>query len=267
VLDPESSVPGKVILAGDWHANSQWACHVITMAAGLLDGEPRKIIIQLGDFGFLPGKQGYLSALQRVLADAGAELWFIDGNHEWHPELQRLHADEPGPVRLGPPESRIWHLPRGTRWEWRGRKWLAVGGAGSVDWIARTPGQSWWPEEIITGQQAYEICAGGRADVMLCHDCPPDAWPTGLPAGSQLWDYSYADKSNRNLGTIWRHVSPSRTFHGHLHGNYLWAQEHADRQVQGLDMDGENGNYAVLSTDAVELSFPERASAAVRARD
>ena len=63
----------------------------------------------LGDFGIWPGPDGrdYLARLDVALA------------------------------------GRIWHLPRGHRWRWHGRDWLALGGAVSLDRAVRTAGVNW----------------------------------------------------------------------------------------------------------------------------
>ena len=39
----------------------------------------------------------------------------------------------PGPDGREQVTGRIWHLPRGHRWRWHGRDWLALGGAVSLD--------------------------------------------------------------------------------------------------------------------------------------
>ena len=71
------------------------------------------------------------------------------------------------PVRPG-----IFHLPRGHRWAWHGRRWLACGGGVSLDKACRREGSDWWPQEEITDEQERALVGGGVADVMVCHDCP-----------------------------------------------------------------------------------------------
>src|SRR5579862_6030201 len=106
--------PGKVMIAGDWHGNKDWALHCAEKAHAWLDGEDEKIILQLGDFGYWGGFYGsnYLMQLSDRAADLGVKIFFIDGNHEDHPLLADDEDDE---GRVAPS---IWHLRRGTRWEW-----------------------------------------------------------------------------------------------------------------------------------------------------
>src|SRR5271166_3560249 len=125
-------VPGRVLVAGDWHGNQEWALHVIKRVPQLLAAERTRLVLQLGDFGVWPGPAGkrYLDAISAVLQLVDGELWFIDGNHEDFPQLAQA-GQEPGAkvadgrLRLRP---RVYHLPRGHRWAWHDRTWLACGG-------------------------------------------------------------------------------------------------------------------------------------------
>jgi len=165
--------PRRVVVAGDWHGNRYWAVNVIRRVPQLLSGEQPRLILNLGDFGIWPDLEGrrYLAALSTALAEVGAELWFVDGNHEDFPQLAGLAGDttQDGRVRVRPG---IYHLPRGHRWQWHGRSWLACGGGVSIDKALRTEGRDWWPEEEITDDQEAAIIAGGPADVLMSHDCP-----------------------------------------------------------------------------------------------
>src|ERR1017187_9324095 len=59
-----------------------------------------RVIVHLGDFGIWPGPGGqeYLARIGSALADAAAELWFVDGNHE---DFSQLGLLRPGPDRRG----------------------------------------------------------------------------------------------------------------------------------------------------------------------
>ena len=84
--------PRRILVAGDWHGNEDWALSVIRRVPSLLAHEPRRLILQLGDFGIWPDQAGqhYLARVAALLAEVDAELWFIDGNHEDFPQLARL---------------------------------------------------------------------------------------------------------------------------------------------------------------------------------
>jgi Calcineurin-like phosphoesterase len=153
--------PRRIVVAGDWHGDEEWAVSVIRRVPHLLAGESQRVILHLGDFGIWPDRQGkmYLDRVSGALAEAGAELWFVDGNHEDFAQLDKLD-ENPGPDGRVTVVPRVRHLPRGYRWNWHGLTWLACGGAVSLDRAVRTEGVDWWPEEEITAGQEAAISSG-----------------------------------------------------------------------------------------------------------
>jgi hypothetical protein len=275
--------PKLVAVAGDWHKNERWALKVIPQMAAQLAGEDRKIILQLGDFGVWRehaeykwmGKtyyrQTYLEALTEKLEEADAELWFVDGNHEDHPYLKELaleyemqfgkavrdfeFAEDYGWIT-----PRIRWLPRGKRWQWHGKTWLALGGATSVDKNQRIEGRSWFPEEEITDDEETMVIMEGRTNVLLSHDAPSSE-PLNLQAPPAEWVpmIAKAEAHRGRLERICAAVRPSHIFHGHYHrmktggvqapwGNYSYV---------ALDMDGTAYNWGILDTETMQFFFRE----------
>jgi calcineurin-like phosphoesterase family protein len=245
-----TGIPDRIGVAGDWHGNTAWATRAVRKMAGLLPPSGLRVIVHLGDFGIWPGRDGhdYLTALTGALADADAELWFVDGNHEDFSQLARL---QPGPDGRSPVTDRIWHLPRGYRWRWHGREWLALGGAVSVDRALRTAGVNWWPEEEITWRQAGAVIDAGHADVMVTHDCPagvPHSFPPPPPSWSAA-DLRRSEAHHGLLREVVLAVEPRWLMHGHLHIGY---QRRVDLgrgviEITGMDRDGaEHSNWATL---------------------
>lgn len=235
-FNPLAQEPARVLLAGDWHGNTDWARRTIEFAVQ----HNCQAVIQLGDFGIWPGPSGrrYLDVLQRWLHSAGIWCAFIDGNHEDFWQLNALPLDEHGlrPVRPG-----IWHIPRGTRWQWAGRTWLGLGGATSLDRADRRLGRDWWPEEAITAAQGEQVMAGGHADVMLTHDCPAGVPMPGLEqSGWSLNGLAEAHAHARGLLNIVEVVRPHQLWHGHYHLRYRADVQFAGRpcMVNGLGYDG-----------------------------
>jgi hypothetical protein len=254
------SDPGAVVLAGDWHGNSGWACHVIEEAAKLLADEEQKVILHAGDFGVWPGGEArtYLDQVSGALYSADAELWFVDGNHEWHPELLELLNEErqyggQGFVPIDSDEletSRIKWIPRGNRWNWHGKTWMGLGGAVSVDAAVRVKGRSWWPEETLTGEQLKHAIRPGKVDVMLTHDSPSAVRMSFGPPPS-FWDPMDLARSaahREQLQNVVDKIKPELLIHGHYHRHVRQTIEPYGTNVIGLDMDGENGNYTLLDT-------------------
>jgi len=260
VLDP---APGQIMVAGDWHGNQYWAQNVIRRVPQLLSGEPRRVLLHLGDFGIWPGAEGrrYLSMVSAALDQVNAELWFIDGNHEDFGQLAELASSTPPNQRVLV-RPHIFHLPRGHRWIWHGRTWLACGGGVSLDRAARTEGQDWWPEEEITCEQAAAIIDRGHADVMVCHDCPAGVAHTfGRPPS--WWaaaDLARNQAHRERLQLIVDALRPTHLMHGHLHRSYQSSCDFGAGPVQvtGLCDDGRLDNFAVLDTASMSWRLRRR---------
>lgn len=255
---------GKVGIAGDWHGNTLWAQTVIRQLALELADEDEKIIFQLGDFGFWPGNWGksYVSGLTDTLEEVGAELFFIDGNHENHPIL-RKNAEKQGILdrcKPVPITGRVTWLQRGTRAKISGKEWLFLGGAASVDRQHRTEGQSWFAEERITDQQVRSAIAGGSADVLVSHDSPAfvhinfpayPVWPESDLALSQV---------NRDkLEEVIRATGIEFVMHGHMHMAFedftdvrFDDGKVANVRTNCFNCDGCPGNWGVLNAETME---------------
>jgi hypothetical protein len=236
------------MIAGDWHGNTTWAVHVIGTAARVLH-EERPLILHLGDFGIWPGQSGraYLDAVRGACLDRNAVVRFIDGNHEDFTQLQGLRIGERG----SPADEAVRWIPRGTRWTWHGRNWLALGGGVSLDRALRAEGRSWWPDEEITQDEASAVIAAGPADVLLSHDCPAGV-KHSFPPPPAFWDQrdiARNDAHRERLQGVVTAVRPRWLVHGHLHRAYQRICDfgYGPVEVTGLDCDGGKGqNHAVL---------------------
>ena len=93
--DVLATPPRRIVVAGDWHGDQDWALHVIGHVPRLLGGENNLLILHLGDFGIWPDTTGkdYLTGLSGALRRVGAQLWFVDGNHEDFSQLTRMADD------------------------------------------------------------------------------------------------------------------------------------------------------------------------------
>lgn len=224
----------NVMVAGDWHGNQKYALRAIKYAKN----QGAEVIVQVGDFGVW-SPYGYIKTLGDAAERAGIILMFIDGNHEDFDWLLDQPIDDDGIRRL---HSHVWHLPRGFRWEWCGVRFLALGGAYSVDKVYRTEGVSWWPQEKITVSDMYKSIEGGEVDVMFTHDCPDKVH---LPLHHKMhlpYDVQMEANAHRSaLGMVVSEVNPKFLFHGHYHVNHINVRENEgnrDCNIYGLDMDG-----------------------------
>jgi hypothetical protein len=242
----EKITPRRILVAGDLHANTLAGVHLVKTAAKLLRDEEQPLILQLGDFGIWPGLTGtnYIRWLEQACSENNVEIWFVDGNHE---DFTQVHHFDPWQSRY----RWITHLPRGWRWRWHGRSWLALGGAVSLDRAVRVWQRDWWPEEEITEEQAAEAVAGGRAHIMVTHECPSRVTHTFPPPPSfwDLRDIARSDAHRERLQGVVSAVRPGWLMHGHLHRAYQRVTDlgYGPVEVTGLDMAGGDGpNWAIL---------------------
>jgi hypothetical protein len=230
------SAPTRVAIAGDWHADTDYAVNAIRHAAK----RNATVLIHLGDFGY-NFTDAYLDALQRALTEAAMVLGFVDGNHENFDTLLAAPIAADGLRYL---RERVVHLPRGLRWRWGATRCLAVGGAYSIDRFLRIPGRSWWPQETITPTQARQIAAAGQADAMFCHDCPAGIEVPGAAFdryGCPPEELARSAVHQALLRTIVDTVRPARLWHGHFHHRYR-ALLDGDGYRTIVDGLGKNGN-------------------------
>ncbi|WP_280195808.1 metallophosphoesterase family protein [Nocardia farcinica] len=211
--------PVKVAVAGDWHANAHYARKAVRHAAG----QGAEAILHVGDFAYdmrenFDGSPDFLDHVQDALEETGLVLGWVDGNHDNHTllaELVRDHGHTAIPIR-----PNIYYLPRGYRWIWNGVRFLAMGGAHSVDRPWRRPHIEWWPGETITTADALRACEGGPADIMICHDVPAGVripCIEGNPYGFPHAQISAAELNRRVLRGVVDVVQPKRLFAGHYH--------------------------------------------------
>lgn len=235
-MDPLAE-PKRIAFAGDWHMNDRWAVHAIQYASE----QGADVILHLGDFGYTFDAR-FMRPVTDALKQAGIPLLFVDGNHEDHPTLLRYAIKDNGLREL---TDAIWHLPRGFRWEWNGVRFLAMGGAHSVDRAWRSPGESWWGGETITPEQVTEASQQGATDVLVAHDCPTGVMIPGIDDRTHMPPYPYEDMLR---GDDHRHLlrklvdatKPRAIWHGHYHTRYETTVDlgYDLVTVNGLDCDG-----------------------------
>lgn len=213
--------PRKILVIGDVGNDIHYLPWVASKTPGWLPEHPR-VWLQLGDFSYRPGP--HLTGLVNRLHKHKILLLVVPGNHEDWPWIASLQPAGDGwledPALPEPLRPHLRVLPRGYRWQWHDRTWMAVGGAYSIDRAVRAgPGIDWWPEEEITEDDVTDAVSGGRCDVLACHDAPAGvhyAMPPLRP-GWTLTDLAGAEAHRDKLQRIINPTRPSHVMHGHLH--------------------------------------------------
>lgn len=226
--------PDVVLVAGDWHGNVPWMKLIFQYAFR----SGADCILHAGDFGFwTPGydTDRYLNSVEREAQEWGIPLYWVDGNHEDHSRTAEFNDPTNRPMTT--------HLPRGTRWAWWDKTFMALGGAYSVDRFARSQGIGWWPEEELSEEQIKYASREGKVDVVVAHDCPTGVYIPGVGADLEtqhrgLWpdDMLYGASLHRNqVKRVWEATRPKMWIHGHYHRHY--EMHHQGTHFVGLDCD------------------------------
>jgi len=219
-------------IIGDTHGDMIWLLSILDDCRRL----GVRTMFQLGDWGFLwSGKHGdAVTHLGDALAKRGQEMYFIDGNHDFHPALRARQAWP----------ANVHYCRRGTTRAFPNADGRLVsvgflGGAPSIDKGQRLEGVDWWPEEeVVPEELGTQI-----VDVLMTHDAP--ALPpefTGLPLDSVLEARCAAHRELIKQAV--RTALPRRLFHGHYH--YAYEASFEGIEVIGLDCNRKPGGYILV---------------------
>ena len=227
------------LFLGDTHNDLDFA-----ESAARLAREHGAEVVQLGDWGFLWPGSNQLDQLSDMLVGLGVTMRFVDGNHDDHPTLKKLR----GRVRARGVQiaANVIYQPRGSVHEDDdGTRMLFLGGAPSIDRAGRTPGRSWWPEEVITKDDLdTALSAKAPVHVLVTHDAP--TFPPGFtPKGSPGYQRDQL-RSMRYVDDLIRRHRPRLHVHGHWHTRATTYR--GATRVEALDCNQLDSAYLSDST-------------------
>ena len=214
MADPLAT-PDRFAVIGDIHEDWGFGSRALSYAAARC----ATVALQVGDFGFWRRDSVFVAAMSATACSLGIPLLWVDGNHEHHPALAALPIDPATGLR--PVAAGIWHLPRGFTWTWGSVRFLALGGAHSVDRVGRVPGMTWFPDETLHRSDIERALHVDAVDVMITHDAPagvsipgvrPQDWPEA--------DIRSAEAHRVILRGVADQLRPRWWFHGHYHVAY-----------------------------------------------
>jgi predicted phosphodiesterase len=240
----------RVVFAGDWHGNTVWALQAIRHARD----SGAQAIVHTGDYGYRFTRP-FLEAVEAMLRLTGLRLYFVDGNHE---DFDRLHAFPVAKDGTRPVTERVRHLPRGYAWTWSGVRFLACGGAVSMDQRRRIAHLSWWPQEALTELDVRACRRRGRADVVVSHDCPDRVH---LPLDdSGRWPEPMLTAAAQHRETLRYAITRARPrviVHGHYHVAHDTAADLGWGPVRVVGLDRDTTTLAA-NTWVVDLDLLRR---------
>lgn len=160
-------------------------------------------VIQVGDFGYWPNCQTIWPPPK-----FDAPIYFCDGNHEDHWSLASRKSNEVAP--------NVFYQPRGSVKDILGKKFLFFGGASSIDKNRRTLGIDWFPEEVASISDLYNLEDTEGVKIVISHTAP--SFLTVLPNDTN-------DPTRQILDEVFEKVNPKKWFFGHYH----WAATFNER--------------------------------------
>lgn len=230
------------LIAGDIHGSLKHLRYLCAVA----EANERSVILSVGDCGFIWRDDDMLDRATDILAEFNLQLWWLDGNHENFDLMKTKYGITPDDVLPTWLNKRVRYLPRGCRFDIDGVRYMAFGGAPSVDQHDRMAHRDWWPDEEITQEQVDRVLAeNSRVDVLVTHDAPSGTKTLDRHLernGFQLsMDLIFKTERSRDLiREVVDHVRPTVVVHGHYHYAYN------DGDVIGLACnDGGRGSWAL----------------------
>lgn len=134
-------------------------------------------LIICGDVGVCGFSGSDEAATREVFRNLPVTTLFIDGNHENFEHLNSYPVDVWCGGKVHFIERNIIHLIRGQVFDINETRFFTFGGAHSIDKMYRTPGVSWFPEEMPTYAEYEEGWynlekVGFQVDYILTHSGP-----------------------------------------------------------------------------------------------
>lgn len=204
----------RVLMVGDTHCDIKFMEREVIPTAVAIGAE---YIYQVGDFGYWPNFTDgvkFLNSLEEYLDNYDLNLIWIDGNHENHKWLRKIYGNQ-RELTVMHPHARITYAPRGSKWTHNGKRFMACGGAFSIDRAYRKLDESWWVEEVVDDYDVRTCKAKGKVDVLLTHDAP-GGFDCSTEHGKAK-NCPETDENRQRLFKVFANSAPKIVWHGHWH--------------------------------------------------
>lgn len=199
-------------------------------------------VIVCGDFGGVWDGRWHDHKCMKDLEARNFTTLFIDGNHENFHLLNRMPMEVWNGGKVHRVGKGVLHLMRGQVFALEGMTFFTMGGGYSIDRAYRTPGRSWWPEEMPSDAERREAMAnlarhGYSVDVILTHAAPESLMNLFFP------DHAGELPLNLFLQEVMDRTAYRRWFFGHLHEDRTIDDRHRAlyQDVIPLTLENESG--------------------------
>jgi len=186
-------------------------------------------LIICGDFGYVWDNSDFEMELRQWIGKKKFTTLFVDGNHDNHFLLNKFPKVNMFRSKVGKISDSIFHLKRGEIYEIDGKKIFCMGGAESIDKNSRTPGYSWWSEEIPNIKEFNKGIDNLKKidyniDIMITHTCPESIFDSVIEY--RIKDCGVLEKY---LEEIKLELSKRNQKYKHFFGHY-----HIDKQIDDI---------------------------------
>ena len=238
----------SILLSGDFHIDSRGELAYITREYLLERYNPElfdeiNYHIILGDGGFLwPGQGEKEASLFKELAKRPFPILCVMGNHEpvlGRPDLPEIDigigekvilVNEKNPLLVFLKRGKVYNI---DKW-----KFLALGGALSIDKMFRRPNISWWENEYWTTEEESELFAllekENNFDYVLSHTGPNRINLKVFSQNGTGIQMKCHDKVAKLNEEIDRRISCKQWFCGHWHQVFYYYDKELKRGYQYL---------------------------------
>ncbi|MDR0289890.1 MAG: metallophosphoesterase [Treponema sp.] len=243
-----------ILLSGDFHGNAVGELSILTKKYlhekyGAKKYKTINCHIILGDGGFLwPGNEKADACNYRAFSARPFPVLSVIGNHEPMLGMELPEADIGigENVYLVNKKPLVAYLKRGKIYRIDGIKFLAMGGALSIDQEFRIPGRSWWEEEYWSAWEEsalFRLLADdSEFDYVLAHT-GPDSVNQQLFGGLFPSSKKFTDEVARLNDIVDSRIRCKGWFCGHWHHDRIYIDDEKKRSYQYLYRDVELLNH------------------------
>lgn len=195
------------------------------------------IVIAAGDFGigFLNGRLFSEETFLDWIAEQQYTLLIVDGNHEHFNKLEAYPFCDYCGGKAQRIRKNIYHLCRGEVYFIDNKKVFVLGGGFSLDKARRTPGESWFPQEMPSETEYRNAMNNlnkhnNQVDFIVTHTCPYDTVQYLATIGNYGVQKKIDDELRLTLflENLRENVKYTRWYFGHFHvDRELWRNQTA----------------------------------------
>lgn len=234
----------SIFITGDTHARLDDRFNYLTSVM-----REKDVLIVLGDLGF---SWNEMTELLWKTEDFPFITFSVLGNHENYHRIYNLYEEvEIFGGKAYKLSDGTYYAKNGEMYEIEGKKFFVFGGAVSIDKDYRTPGLSWWPEEIPTKadyNHALEVLEENNwtFNYLLTHTCEDEL-------SKSMFGYNYIIPDT--TANMIQQLKFEIKFHNGKFSKHFFGHHHQYSTYFGVDFDVFSLYNEVYNLDTGEVKF------------